>query len=77
MEGFRRFWKIIEGYGILWKVIECCEKLYPDNQVANTLSCYFEYNTIVGKHPDRDFIKAEEILDPDGDLIPIKRFTEI
>ena len=47
------------------------------NRVVDTLSCYFEYDTTEDKIPDNDFIKADEILDPDGDLVPIERFVEI
>ena len=31
----------------------------------------------MGKHPNKDFIKADEILNPDGDLTPLERFIEI
>ena len=44
---------------------------------VDALSDYFTYDTIEDKHPDKYFIKADEILDPDGDLIFIKRFIEI
>ena len=47
------------------------------NRVADALSHYFEYNTIEDKIPDNDFVKADEILDPDEDLIPVERFVEI
>ena len=35
------------------------------------------YNTVEDKHPDKEFVKAEEILDPDGELLPVERFIEI
>ena len=34
------------------------------------MSCYYEY-------PNSEFIKGDEILDPDRDLAPIQRFIEI
>ena len=36
------------------------------NRVADALSCYYEYDTVKDKHPDKEFIKADEILDPNG-----------
>ena len=42
------------------------------NGVADALSHYFKYDTIEDKIPSNDFVKADEILDPDGDLVPIK-----
>ena len=47
------------------------------NQVADSLSCYYEYDTIEDKYPNSKFIKADEILDPDRDLAPIQQFIEI
>ena len=47
------------------------------NQVADSLSCYYEYNTIEDEYPNSEFVKADEILDPDGDLAPVQRFIEI
>ena len=32
----------------------------------------YEYNTIEHEHPNSEFIKADEILDLDGDLAPIQ-----
>ena len=29
------------------------------------------------KHPNKEFIKADKILDPDGELLPVERFVEI
>ena len=42
------------------------------NQVADSLSCYSEYDTIEDEYPNSEFVKADEILDPDGDLAPIQ-----
>ena len=42
------------------------------NRVADALSHYFEYDTIKDKIPDNYFAKADEILNPDRDLVPIK-----
>ena len=47
------------------------------NQVADSLSCYYEYDTIEDEYPNSKFIKVDEILDPDGDLAPVQRFVEI
>ena len=47
------------------------------NQVADSLSCYYKYDTIEDEYPNSEFIKADEILDPDGDLAPIQQFLEI
>ena len=41
------------------------------------MSCYYEYDTIEDEYPNSEFIKADEILNPDGDLVPIQRFVEI
>ena len=42
------------------------------NQVADSLSRYYEYDTIEDEYPNSKFVKADEILDPDGDLAPIQ-----
>ena len=42
------------------------------NQVADSLSHYYEYNTIEDEYPNSEFVKADEILDPDRDLAPIQ-----
>ena len=42
------------------------------NQVADSLSCYYEYNTIEDEHPNSEFVKADEILDLDRDLAPVR-----
>ena len=47
------------------------------NQVADSLSCYYEYNTIEDEYPNSGFIKVDKILDPDGDLAPVQQFIEI
>ena len=47
------------------------------NRVANALSHYYKYDTIEDKHPDKDFIKADEILNTDGESLPVERFIEI
>ena len=46
-------------------------------QVADSLSRYYEYDTIEDKYPNSKFVKADETLDPDRDLAPILRFVEI
>ena len=47
------------------------------NQVADSLACYYKYNTIEDEYPNSEFIKADELLDPDGDLAPVQWFIEI
>ena len=47
------------------------------NQVADSLSCYYEYDTIEDEYPNSKFIKAHEILNPNGDLAPVQQFVEI
>ena len=47
------------------------------NQVADSLSCYYEYDTIWDEYHNSEFIKVDEILDPDRDLAPIQQFIEI
>ena len=42
------------------------------NQVADSLSCNYEYDTIEDEYPNSEFVKVDEILDPDGDLAPIQ-----
>ena len=47
------------------------------NQVADSLSHYYEYDTIEDEYPNSEFIKVDEILDLDRDLAPIQQFIEI
>ena len=47
------------------------------NQVADSLSRYYEYDTIEDEYPNCEFVKADEILDPDRDLAPIQWFIEM
>ena len=47
------------------------------NQVVDSLSRYHEYDTIEDEHPNSEFIKENELLDPDGDLTPGQRLIEI
>ena len=42
------------------------------NQVADSLSHYYEYDTIEDEYPNSEFVKVDEILDPDGDLAPVQ-----
>ena len=41
------------------------------------MSRYFKYDIIADKIPDDDFVKADEILDPDKDLVPVEQFVKI
>ena len=43
----------------------------------DSLSCYYKYNTIEDEYPNSEFIKADNILDLDGDLAPIQWIVEI
>ena len=47
------------------------------NQVADSLSRYYEYDTIEDEYPNSKFVKADELLDLDGELLPIQQFVEI
>ena len=47
------------------------------NQVADSMSHYYEYGTIEDEYPNSEFVKTDEILDPDRDLAPIQQFVEI
>ena len=47
------------------------------NRVADALSRYSEYDTVKDKHPNKEFVKADKILDPDGELLPVERFVKI
>ena len=42
------------------------------NQVADSLSRYYEYDTIEDEYPNSEFVRVDKILDPDGDLAPIQ-----
>ena len=42
------------------------------NQVADSLSRYYEYDTFEDEYPNSEFVKPDEILNPDGDLAPIQ-----
>ena len=65
-----------------WEYLSCFnyDTIHVDgerNRVADALSCYYKYNTIKDKHPDIEFVKANKILDPDRELLPVKRLIEI
>ena len=47
------------------------------NRVTDALSRYYEYNTVEDKHPNKEFVKADEILDPDRELLVVESFIEI
>ena len=44
------------------------------NQVADSLSHYYEYDTIEDEYPNSKSVKADEILDLDRDLAPIQKY---
>ena len=65
-----------------WEYLSCFNynTIHVDgtrNQVADSLSRYYEYDTIEDEYPNSEFVKVDEILDPDGDLAPIQQFVEI
>ena len=67
-------------YILAVSIIKYLNKFITDgtrNQVADSLSWYYEYDTIEDEYPNSKFVKADEILDPDGDLTPVQRFVEI
>ena len=45
-------------------------------QVADSLSCYYEYDTIEDEYPNSEFVNVDEILDPDRPLAPVQWFVE-
>ena len=42
------------------------------NQVVDSLSCYYEYDTIEDEYPTSEFIRVDELLDLDRELAPIQ-----
>ena len=65
-----------------WEYLSCFnyDTIHVDgdrNRVADALSRYYEYDTAEDKHPDKEFVKADEVLDPEGELLPVERFVEI
>ena len=65
-----------------WEYLSCFnyDTIHVDgekNQVTDALSRYYKYNTIVDKYPNKQFVKADEVLDPNGELLPVERFMEI
>ena len=60
-----------------WEYLSCLSynTIHVDgtqNQVADSLSCYYEYDTIEDEYPNSKFVKVDKILDPDGDLAPVQ-----
>ena len=47
------------------------------NCVADCLSWYYENDGPDDHHLDHDFVSADAKLDPNGELIPIKWYTEM
>ena len=65
-----------------WEYLSCFNynNMHVDgerNWVADTLSHYYKYDTIEDKHPNKEFVKADEVLDPNGELLPVEIFVEI
>ena len=60
-----------------WEYLSCFNynTIHVDgtqDKVADSLSCYYEYDTIEDEYPNSEFVKADEILDPDRDLAPVQ-----
>ena len=45
--------------------------------MADCLSRYYESDSPDDHHPDHDFVSADAKLDPDGELVPVQRYTEM
>ena len=43
----------------------------------DSLSFYYEYDTIEDEYPNSEFVKADKLLDLDGDLAPVQQFIEV
>ena len=47
------------------------------NRVADCLSHYYEMNGPGDKHPDHEFVSTDAWLNPDGELLPVRRYIEV
>ena len=48
-----------------------------DNKVADCLSCYYENNMSEDNHSENTYVNVDIRLDPDGELLPTDRYTEL
>ena len=48
-----------------------------DNKVADGLSCYYENNMSDDNHSENTYVNVDIRLDPDGELLPTDRYTEL
>ena len=48
-----------------------------DNKVADCLSGYYENDTSEDHHSENTYVNADIRLDPDGELLPTDRNTEL
>jgi Integrase zinc binding domain len=48
-----------------------------DNKVADCLSRYYENDTGDESHPEHIYVNTDARLDPDGELLPTDRYTEL
>ena len=65
-----------------WEYLSHCnyDTIHVDgtqNQVVDSLSCYYKYNAIEDEHPNSDFVKVDKLFDLDEDLAPVQQFVEI
>ena len=54
-----------------------CNQGIVDNKVADCLSRYYENNTSEDNHSENTYVNADIRLDPEGDLLPTDRYTEL
>ena len=48
-----------------------------DNKVADCLSHYYENDMSEDNHSENTYVNADIRLDPDGELLPTDRYTEL
>ena len=45
--------------------------------MADCLSHYYETDSLGDKHLDHEFVSADTQLDPDGELLPVRRYVKV
>ena len=45
--------------------------------MADCLSRYYETDGPGDKHPDHEFVSTDAQLDPDGELLPVRRYVKV
>jgi RNase H-like domain found in reverse transcriptase len=48
-----------------------------DNKLVDCLSCYYAEDSLNESHPDYIYVNADVRLDPNGELLPTKRFVKV